>query len=106
MKRTRSFLNCLCALLVMLCVAGSLLGQEPVTKKYDGYLFAKLGAIGTKSEGPIYFLQLFNNKDVAVEKKCKLWENDTTLHKNLGKKVTINGSMKDSHIKYKSIAPL
>jgi hypothetical protein len=74
--------------------------------KYDGYLFAKLDKIGTKSEGPVYYLQLFDNKDVCIKKKSELWENDPVLHNCLGKKVTITGTLKNNKLVYDSITLL
>lgn len=60
-------------------------------EKLEGYLFAKLHAIGSKSEGPLYYLQLWNGKEVIVVKKVRPWENDPVLHGWLGKKVVIYG---------------
>lgn len=62
---------------------------------FEGYLFSKLHAIGSKSEGPSYFLQLTapetDGKEVAVHKKTQLWMIDPVLHGCLGRKVTLRG---------------
>lgn len=60
-------------------------------QEFQGYLFARLHAIGTKSEGPSYFLQLITGREVLVIKKAHLWEIDPTLHAWLGRKVVITG---------------
>ena len=75
-----------------------------MNKKFDGYLFSKLNAIGTRSEGPAYFLQQFDYKEYPVIKKVPLWELDPKLHKYLDRKVTIQGKLTSSGIEYKSIA--
>lgn len=72
--------------------------------KFDGYLFSRLAAIGSKSEGPVYFLQQFDYKEYSVIKKAPLWQEDPKLHKYLNRKVVINGKMSYSGIEYKSIA--
>ena len=45
-------------------------------KKFAGYLFARLHAIGSKSEGPLYFLQLRDVKEMLIMKKVPPWKND------------------------------
>lgn len=68
--------------------------------RFDGYLFAKLGAIGTKSEGPIYWLQQADYTELQVQKHALLWQDDPALHKLLGKKVTLVGKYTDGEIVY------
>ncbi len=72
-------------------------------EKFDGYLFSKLANIGTKSEGPKYFLQYFDYNEGVVEKKVELFEKDPTLHKFLNKKVTIVGKLSHDGIMYDKI---
>lgn len=69
-------------------------------ERFDGYLFAKLGAIGTESEGPIYLLQQKDYTELHVQKQVPRWENDPVLHKLLGKKVTLLGKYTASGIVY------
>ena len=71
--------------------------------RFDGYLFSKLHLIGSKSEGPTYFLQQFNYKEFVVIKHANLWQEDPVLHKYLGKKVTVVGKMSGSGIVYEKI---
>ena len=72
-------------------------------EKFDGYLFSKLHLIGSKSEGPAYFLQQFDYKEIVVIKHANLWQEDPVLHKCLGKKVTVEGKMSSSGIVYEKI---
>lgn len=72
-------------------------------KELNGFLFSKLAAIGTRSEGPIYFLQQFDEKEIPIVKKAHLWEEDPVLQKHLGKKVTIHGRLVEGRIEYKDV---
>lgn len=73
--------------------------------KFNGYLFSRLAAIGTKSEGPVYFLQQFDYAEHQVIKKAPLWQEDPKLHRFLNRKVTIDGKMSYSGIEYNTVAP-
>lgn len=72
-------------------------------EKFDGYLFSKLHLIGSKSEGPAYFLQQFDYKEIVVTKRVDPWKEDPKLHKFLANKVTIVGKMSPGGIHYKDI---
>jgi len=74
-------------------------------KEFDGFVFSKLHRIGSKSEGPSYFLQQFDYSEFPIEKKAHLWEEDPSLQKVLGTKVTIGGEMPAGRLLYDSIAP-
>jgi len=74
--------------------------------RFDGYLFSKLHLIGSKSEGPSYFLQQWNYSEVPVIKDAMPWEEDPLLHKLLGKKVTIEGSFYQDGIHYQNVTNL
>lgn len=67
---------------------------------FDGYLFSKLALIGTKSEGPAYFLQQWDYREIRVEKKSFPWKPDPDLHQFLNKKVTISGEIGEEGIHY------
>lgn len=73
-----------------------------MTERFDGYLLAKLGAIGTRSEGPIYLLQQKDYTELHVQKQAPPWDNDSALHKLLGKKVTLLGKYTPGGIVYDS----
>ncbi len=61
-------------------------------EEFLGFLFVKLDAIGTKSEGPLYFLQLRDYQEISIVKKSPhLWEWDDELQKFLHTKVRIKG---------------
>jgi len=76
-------------------------------EKFYGYLFGKLYRIGSKSEGPEYFLQQWdgqgNTTDTPIQKKGNLWEIDPILHKYLAQKVTISGTLREKKLQYEDI---
>lgn len=59
--------------------------------EFNGFLYSKLQNVGTRSEGPGYFLQTFDGRDLAIKKHGMLWQHDRTLDVHLGTKVTIHG---------------
>ena len=75
-------------------------------KVLDGFLFSKLANIGSRSEGPEYFLQEFDLKEIPIVKKAHLWEEDRVLQKHLATKVTIRGRLVDGHLHYEEIHAL
>ncbi len=63
-----------------------------------GILRAKIVGIGTRSEGPKYFINPLDDyanrwSEILVRKKTHLWENDPVLHKVIDKKVLILGEI-------------
>ena len=63
-----------------------------------GILSAKIVRIGTKSEGPDYYIKPLDDyanrwSEILVWKKTHLWENDPGLHKFVDKKVLILGEI-------------
>ena len=77
-------------------------------EQYKGYLYAKLSDIGTKSEGPRYYLQSLskndNAKDYEIHKVTEAWMTDPSLHQHLAEKVIVKGSLKKDVIYYESIS--
>lgn len=74
--------------------------------QFDGYLFSKLALIGTKSEGPAYFLQQWDYREFPVEKRSYPWKPDPQLHSFLNKKVTIAGVIGEGGIHYYRVTDL
>lgn len=78
--------------------------------KFHGYLFAKLGRIQSKSEGPDYFLQMldgkFIGKELPILKKTHPWLEDPQLHVHLGSKVAVLGKYDGTVIDYQEVNPL
>ena len=72
--------------------------------RFDGYVFSKLHLIGSKSEGPIYFLQQWDYTELAVVKKTMPWEQDPALHE--ARKVTIHGTFDKDGIHYDKVLEL
>lgn len=84
-------------------------------KPFDGYLFKVLGAIGTRSEGPIYYIQAlaeWNESDITSINVIRMkknpdspWAEDHTLNQYIGTKVTVEGVFEDDRLAYSSIKP-
>lgn len=71
---------------------------------FEGYLCAKLQLLGSRSEGPQYFLQDKEGKEIHVLKKVHLWEKDPALHACLGEQVTLLGRLrKEEHKRRRGI---
>ena len=82
-------------------------------KEISGFLFSKLGRIGSKSEGPDYFLQQFDRsaspiveKVIPIHKEAHLFEIDPVLQKFLATEVVISGRIVEGHLHYKEIHPV
>ncbi len=89
-------------------------------KEYKGKLIAHQSNVGTLSEGPDYYLELFEpnefgQTELFIRKEGHLWEQDPKLHPFIGKKVVIigepiitkqvkfEGTIKEEGIEYKVI---
>jgi len=70
---------------------------------FNGYLFSKLAAIGSRSEGPEYFLQGFDYSETPIKKHVELFEDDPQLRALLATKVAVTGSMIGKVLAYSSI---
>lgn len=82
-------------------------------KELSGFLFSKLARIGSKSEGPDYFLQQFDRsaspiveKVIPIHKEVNLWKPDPALQKYLGTEVAIHGHLEEGQLHYKEIHPV
>lgn len=69
----------------------------------NGYLYSKLAHIGSKSEGPIYFLQKFDETEIPIAKHVEIFQDDPKLRARLGTKVTVTGTMTGDAFSYASI---
>ncbi len=75
-------------------------------ESFTGYLFCKLDEFGTRSEGPVYFLQQDDYADILVQKRAHPWELDLTLHPHVDKMVQLLGEMGKAGISYEGIKAL
>ena len=75
-------------------------------KTYSGLLIAKKERIGTRSEGPEYYLKLkepndFGQSEIAIRKEVQLWQEDPNLHQFLGQNVELKGEpIYSKHVKF------
>ncbi|MFX1454627.1 MAG: hypothetical protein ACFFDB_04570 [Promethearchaeota archaeon] len=59
-------------------------------KKYYGTIISRRSGIGTKSEGPEYYLKLEKTNEfdsLFIRKEAYLWQEDPKLQKFVGTKV-------------------
>jgi hypothetical protein len=76
---------------------------------FTGYLYAILSAMGTRSEGPEYFIQISDSQEHAIAKKTTgglRFLEDHRLHSLIGQKVRIEGEFSHDGISYDQVVPL
>lgn len=75
-------------------------------KNYFGILISKTERIGTRSEGPEYYIKLeepnhFGQTELAIRKEVHLWQEDPVLHPLIGQKVLLEGEpLYTKHVKF------
>ena len=75
-------------------------------KDYLGIIISKSSRIGTRSEGPEYYIKLeepndFGQTELNIRKEALLWEEDPVLQKYAGKKVQLKGEpVYTKHVKF------
>lgn len=72
-------------------------------KNHEGYLFTKLASIGSKSEGPTYYLQQNDNSELLIKKVADAWKPDPILHQFIARKVVVSGDMQGNQLHYEKI---
>ncbi len=99
--------NSIAALLVVMATVGLAVAAPAVdtAQHYDGFLYSKLQAIGTRSEAPASFLQTVDDKDVPILKHASMWQNDPVLQAHLGTMVTVDGKMQGDVLFYTAVKP-
>jgi|GEM_PF-5853860 len=78
-------------------------GGTEVVEHYTGYLTSRMERVGTRSEGPEYYLETIDGRMIHVVKNANLWEEDPALQKYVGKKVWIGGSLANKELYYTEI---
>lgn len=66
---------------------------------FKGFVYSKLHAIGTKSEGPSYYLQTYSPSGEELKMKyheVNPWEPDKDLEKMVNHKVKVEGDLEKS----------
>jgi hypothetical protein len=64
-------------------------------KEFEGYLFSRLHLIGSKSEGPVYYLQTPSYSEVKINKQAQSWAKDKILHDVLDSWVKVTGELEE-----------
>jgi hypothetical protein len=83
------------------CIAAE--GGTDVVEHYTGYLSARMERVGSRSEGPEYYLTTTDGREIHVVKNANLWEEDPALQKYVDRKVWIGGSLINGELYYTEI---
>ena len=73
---------------------------------YIGTIISKKKRIGTRSEGPEYYIDLvepndFGQTELAIRKEVPLWQEDPILQPHVGQKVQLLGEpIYTTHVKF------
>ncbi|MCX6669133.1 MAG: hypothetical protein NTV25_04905 [Methanothrix sp.] len=73
------------------------------TKKYEGLVFVKHGRIGTRSEGPDYYLQTKNHEYGLIHERELLFKPDYYLEFFCRKMVAAEGTLEGNNIRISHI---
>jgi len=85
-----------------------------MSNNFVGFIFSKLHLIGSKSQGPTYYLQQFifgeakslsEGPTIEIVKQVQPWEEDPSLQEYLGKIVKVAGVMVANKLKYEKVKP-
>ena len=75
-------------------------------KIYSGMIISKRDRIGTRSEGPEYYIKLeepneLGQTELSIRKEVHLWEEDPVLQRHVGNKVRLKGEpVFTKHVKF------
>ncbi len=70
-----------------------------------GSLVSKTERVGTRSEGPEYYLWVDGGREIHVIKNATPWEDDPELQEVVGGKVWVLGTLVDGELVYKTVGP-
>ena len=76
---------------------------KPEVKNFSGLVLIKQGRIGSRSEGPDYYLQTKKHEYILNYKRGSLFETDPFLESFSGKMVEVIGIQEGNEIKVSSI---
>jgi hypothetical protein len=86
-------------------LAGPVLRDPKMFVNLLGILLSRTERIGTRSEGPEYYLRTDDGREIHVIKNALPWKRDKVLHKGTGNEVWIPGALVDGELVYKEINP-
>lgn len=68
-----------------LAVSVPVLAADTASQSVDGFLYAKLRAVGTRAKGPGEFLQTFDDEEFPIVTHTMMWQTDQVLQTHLGR---------------------
>ncbi|MBN1574039.1 MAG: hypothetical protein JW984_12655 [Deltaproteobacteria bacterium] len=79
---------------------------ESEVATYVGFLFSRIERVGTKSEGPEYYLRTDGGEEIHLFKNATLWREDPVLQGYVNKRVSISGDLYEKELFYKEVKPI
>jgi hypothetical protein len=86
-------------------LAGPVVREPKMFVNLLGTLLSRNERVGTRSEGPEYYLRTDDGREIHVVKNALPWKKDKVLHKMVDREVWIPGALVDSELVYKEIHP-
>ena len=81
-------------------------GDEAKVVTITGVLFSRIERVGTKSEGPEYYLRMDDGVEIHILKKANLWQEDPALQEHIDKRVSVSGDLIGKEMFYKEVKPV
>ena len=86
------------------CIAAE--DDESKVVTITGLLYSLIERVGTKSEGPEYYLRMDDGAEIHVFKKANLWQEDPALQEHTNKRVSVSGDLYEKELYYKEVKPI
>ncbi|GEM_PF-2616045 len=76
---------------------------ENEVETHVGFLFSRIERVGTKSEGPEYYLRADGGDEIHLHKNAILWKEDPVLQEHIDKRVSVSGDLIGNELFYKKV---
>jgi hypothetical protein len=86
-------------------LAGPVVRDPKMFVNLLGTLLSRTERVGTRSEGPEYYLRTDDGSEIHVVKNALPWKKDKVLHKAVDREVWIPGALVDGELVYKEVNP-
>jgi hypothetical protein len=101
--KSRAHVSIASAILIGLAISSAEPMYAQSQQTVSGYLYSKLSGVGTRSEGPVYFLQKFDGSEIQIAKRTTIFQDDARLRAHIGTKITIVGTVTGNALSYTSV---
>lgn len=86
-------------------LAGPVVRDKEMFVNPRGVLLSRTERVGTRAEGPEYYLRAEDGREFHVVKNALPWKADKVLRKELGNEVWMPGALVDGELIYKEVNP-